>query len=69
MGNLNNIEEIRKNMECLEGEDQILLYVNHDVDLEDVIFCMKEVFPEADFTGESQLQDDEEWKVYLIERN
>lgn len=68
ISNLKKVEKIRKNMECLEGEDQILLYVNHDMDFGEVIFSMNEVFPEAGFTGESLLYTDEEWNVYLIER-
>ena len=67
--NLNNVSETKKNMECLEGESQIVLYVNDDIDFGEVIFCMKELFPEANFTGESLLHTDEEWKVYLVELN
>ena len=69
IGNLNNVSETKKNMERLGGESQIVLYVNDDVDFGEVIFCMKELFPEANFTGESQLHTDEDWKVYLINLN
>lgn len=69
IGNLNNVEEIKNGMEQLEAEDTLLLYVNHEVDFGEVIFCINEVFPEAGFTGESLLHTDEEWKVYLIERD
>ena len=69
IGNLNNVSESKKNMERLAGESQVVLYVNDDVDFGEVIFCMKELFPEANFTGESQLHTDEDWKVYLINLN
>ena len=69
IGNLNDIEEIQTGMEKLEAEDRLLLYVNHGTDFGEVIFCINEVFPDSGFTGESLLHTDEEWKVYLIERN
>ena len=69
IGNLSNVSESKKNMDCLAEESQVVLYVNDDVDLGDVIFGMKELFPETNFTGESQLHTDEEWKVYLVTFN
>ena len=68
IGNLNQITKIRNGMAKLESEDTFLLYVNHEIDLGEVVLCMKEVFPQIDFTGESILHTDEEWKVYLIEK-
>lgn len=68
IGNLNNVSEIRKNMECLEEENQIVLYISHEIDLGDVIFCMNELFPDAGFTGENLVHTDEEWNVYLIQK-
>lgn len=69
IGNLNQITEIKNGMAKLETEEEFLLYVNHEIDLGKVVLCMKEVFPEVDFTGESILHTDEDWKVYLIETN
>lgn len=69
ISNLNNTEQMKDHMKQIENEESLLLYVNHDIDFGEVIFCMKEVFPEADFTGESLLHTDEEWKVYLIEKS
>lgn len=69
IGNLNQVAEIRNGMAKLESEEEFLLYVNHEIDLGEVVLCMKEVFPELDFTGESILHTDEEWKVYLIRKS
>lgn len=67
IGNLNNVAEIKKNMDFLKEEDNVVLYLNHDIEPADVIQCVQEVFSEADFTEESLLYTDEEWDVYLID--
>lgn len=69
IGNLDNVSEIRKNMECLEGEERIVLYVNHEIDMEEVVTCMEELFPDAGLSDESPLHTDEEWSVYLIQKD
>ena len=69
ISNLSNVSEVEKKLGNMETEDKFVLYVNDESDFGEVVFFINELFPEADFTGESLLHTDEEWKVYLIETN
>ena len=67
IGNVNNVYVNKQDLSDLKNEKQILLYVNHEINLADVIYCMDELFPESGFTGESLVHTDVDWNVYLIE--
>lgn len=64
---LTDASEVKEDMECLENEDHILLYISYDVDLEEAGAFIKELFPESEFSMEEPLQSDEAWQVYLLE--
>ena len=51
---LTNHEQIQNDMQRIRGEEQIILYVNHNIE-------------NINMNSEKILYTDEEWDVYLIE--
>ena len=63
---LTMIDEIEEDMECLEGESQVVLYVDQDVDQEKAEMIAQTIFSGAELGKNELLHKDETWDVYLL---
>lgn len=64
---LTDVSAVKNDMECLENEDSILLYISNDIDPEEAEAFISGLFPESVLDIEKPLQTDEEWQVYLLD--
>ncbi len=60
-------EKVKGDMEILENEKQLVLYVDENMEIEEVVSYMKNVFPSAVLNEGGLLHKDEGWTTYLLE--
>lgn len=63
---LNSIDQVKKDMDLLEGEEAIIVYVSKTRDMEEVNAFVGKVFSEKVLNDENHLDEDEDWNVYLL---
>ena len=64
---LNNIEQVKKDMSVLENENQLLVYVKDKRTTEEADAFIQEVFPGCTLNEDSLIDVDEKWSVYLLD--
>ncbi len=65
---LKNIDEVRSDMEILENEEQVILYVDQTMDMEEVIPYAEEIFPNTVLNEKCMIHKDEKWNVYQLKK-
>ena len=63
---LTSIEETKADMEILEGEENLVVYLRNERTIEEANEFIQKVFSEGTLDEESLLDEDEEWNVYLL---
>ena len=63
---LTKMDEIEKDMERLDSESQIILYVDHEIDQKSAEMAAEAICAGAELGEDELLHKDETWDVYLI---
>ena len=63
---LENIDTVKKDMEVLTSESQLLVYVKYKRKAEEADEFIRKVFPNRILNEESLIDVDEKWTVYLL---
>lgn len=63
---LNTVETVKDDMQKIQGEESIVVYVSKTNDMEAVNGFVKEVFGDASLDDENHLDEDQDWNVYLL---
>ena len=66
---LTSIEETKADMEILEGEENLVVYLRNERTIEEANEFIQNVFSEGILSEENLLDEDEEWNVYLLKLN
>ncbi len=61
-------EKVKRDMGILEGEKDVVLYVDKEQEFEEIRLFLEKVIPEIDEEDIQVLNSDTDWNVYLIER-
>lgn len=61
------IEQVKGDMQQVEGESSIVVYVSKPRDMDEVNAFVQEVFEGKALKEENHLDEDEDWNVYLLE--
>lgn len=64
--NLENPEKVKQDMKLLENEEQVILYVNENVEMKEAASYIEEVFPNIVLDEKCLIHKDESWNVYLL---
>ena len=64
---LSTVETVKDDMQKIQGEESIVVYVSKTNDMEAVNGFVKEVFDGVSLNDENHLDEDEDWNVYLLE--
>ena len=63
---LTSIEETKADMQILEGEENLVVYLRNERTIEEANEFIQNVFSEGTLSEENLLDEDEEWNVYLL---
>lgn len=63
---LTSVEQTKKDMEILEDENNLIIYVKNTRTIEEAESFVQEVFPESTLDESNLLDEDEKWNVYLL---
>lgn len=63
---LSAVDQVREDMEALNGEQELVVYVKNTRTIDEAKALIEEVFPENTLDEENLLDEDEKWNVYLI---
>ena len=64
---LTSVEQTKKDMEILEDENNLIIYVKNTRTIEEAESFVQEVFPGSTLDESNLLDTDEKWNVYLLE--
>ena len=64
---LENVETVKKDMEILSSEQNLLVYVKNKRTTEEANTLIQKVFPGCELNEQSLIDTDEKWNVYLLE--
>lgn len=64
---LGSVDEVRQDMELLDNEERIILYVDENIDMKQAAAYIEELFPGVVLDESCLLHADEKWDVYLVE--
>lgn len=63
---LGNADKVRQDMELLAKEDQIVLYVDENMEMKEVASYVEGIFPNIILDEKCLIHQDESWNVYLL---
>ena len=66
---LTSIEETKADMEILDDEENLVVYLRNERTIEEANEFIQNVFSEGILSEENLLDEDEEWNVYLLKLN
>lgn len=64
---LETVSQVKEDMQLVEGEDAIVVYVAKTHDMEEVNEFVGKIFSEKSLTESNHLDEDEDWNVFLLE--
>ena len=68
ISDLTSVSEIQSDMELLQDESQVVLYINKNMndEIDKVYELIETVLPETSMNEECRIARDEKWDVYLL---
>lgn len=65
---LTTTEQTKKDLERIQSEEEILVYITNTWDMKQVNLFLNDVFDGVTLSEENLLDEDDEWNVYLLKR-
>lgn len=68
VNDLNSVSEIKEDMEILKQNEDVVVYIEHQDNVENVYEFVRSIFDISRFGEDNLIDQDEKWNVFLVER-